>query len=250
MFVDIQGAYDSIDLNILEGKLIENFKFPINLAKLIVNLFTNRSVFIREFNNQLLGPHYNSTGIPQRSILSPILFNLYTTDIHKINDAQFSIVQCADDFCVYTEHKKYNLAINLLTSSITNLEYGFLLMVLIFQQINLQWLYFPDTGPNITNINLGNYLFPFQTHVKYLGVILDKKLKWNLNIENLINRCNKSIHFLKMSTKTWWGADIQTTLIFYKAYIRSILDHGCILYGFTCNTLFYKIRYFKNVLAK
>ena len=75
-----------------------------------------------------------------------------------MNDAQVSIVQYADDFCVYTEHKKYNIAIDLLTSSITNLGKWFSLngfelsanksTVVVFSRHNC---------PNITNINLGNY---------------------------------------------------------------------------------------------
>ena len=76
LFIDIQCAYDSIVLKILEAKLINNLKYPINFAQLIVNLFTNRCVVILEFNNQLLRPRYNSTGIPQGSVLSTILLLL------------------------------------------------------------------------------------------------------------------------------------------------------------------------------
>lgn len=43
LFLDIQSAYDSIDPYILEGKLIHNFKFPINLAKLITKLLATRT---------------------------------------------------------------------------------------------------------------------------------------------------------------------------------------------------------------
>lgn len=83
----------------------------------------------------------------------------------------------------------------------------------------------------MNNIRLGRYQFPYQPHVKYLGVILDKKLTWKPFIESIITKCNKGINFLKLTTKTWWGADVKTTLIFYKAYIRSIIDYGCVMYG-------------------
>ena len=53
-----------------------------------------------------------------------------------------------------------------------------------------------------------------------------------------------------MSTKTWWGADVQTALLFYKTYIRSILDYGCILYGSACNTLLKCLNVLQNTALR
>lgn len=49
-----------------------------------------------------------------------------------------------------------------------------------------------------------------------------------------------------MTTKTWWGSDIKTALIFYKTYIRSIIDYGSILYGSANPSLLNRLEILQN----
>lgn len=43
-------------------------------------------------------------------------------------------------------------------------------------------------------------------------------------------KCEKGLNILRCAVSKKWGADVSTALAFYRSYIRSILDYGCILY--------------------
>lgn len=115
LFLDVKGAYDSVNLEILEYKMVTNFSVPRHTAKAIMSLYKPREIYVRDFQNNLVGPRTNSIGLPQGSVLSPLLFNLYTADIHNLKDTK--IVQYADDFCLFSEHKNYDSSLELLTNA-------------------------------------------------------------------------------------------------------------------------------------
>ena len=97
-----------------------------------------------------------------------------------------------------------------------------------------------------TNIQLGRFSFPYKTSVKYLGVTFDKKLTWKTHIENILGRCESAINFMKMITKVWWGADPKISLTFYRSYVRSIINYGCLLYGAANQTTLKKLDILQN----
>lgn len=77
-------------------------------------------------------------------------------------------------------------------------------------------------------------------------MIIDRKLTWKPHIEHILNRCNRGMNFLKSISKTWWGADVSTSLLFHRSYIRSIIDYGCTLYGSASKNNLQKIDVFQN----
>lgn len=232
LFLDVNRAYESVCLSILEEKMCESFLIPKQIAKCIIDLFSNRVIYIRNSKNQRIGPRLHNMGLPQGSVLSPLLFNLYTADIHNLTSLQVNIVQYADDFCILADHRKLDKAINTLQTTVAELKKWFINNGFeLSQDKSVFSIFSRHNTPNMIDIHIGGYQFPYQSTVKYLGVILDKKLTWKPHIESVCAKVNKGINFLKLTTKTWWGADVKTGLIFYKAYIRSIIDYGCILYG-------------------
>lgn len=65
----------------------------------------------------------------------------------------------------------------------------------------------------------------------YLGLVLDRKLLWTQHILHTKQKCEKGLNMLKFVTKKKYGASPCIGLMFYRAYIRSLLYHGSILYG-------------------
>ena len=76
---------------------------------------------------------------------------------------------------------------------------------------------------------------------KYLGVIIDKKLLWKEHIQYTTRKCERGINLLRATVAQDWGADIHTALMFYRSYIRSTIDYGCIVFGSTSKTNFKQI---------
>ena len=240
LFLDIQGAYDCVDLNILEKKMVTHFRIPLNISRSIINLYNRRCIYVRNSSNERIGPRYAFSGLPQGSVLSPLLFNLYTADIHNLSP--FKIVQYADDFCIYTQNRNYDISLRQLSEAFRKIvdwsrTNGFDISL----EKSVACVFTRHNIPNIDFVHLHNTVIPFKTEVKYLGVILDKKLSWKQHINYIVTRCEKGINSLRSIMTTSWGCDVTTALMFYKSYIRSILDYGSIIYGSACKTYLQKV---------
>lgn len=240
-FLDLKGAYDAVDLNYLRDILIE-MEINTNAATSIVELYRNRTIFIRDHNNQLFGPRTVSHCLPQGAVLSPILFNAYTADLHDMFDDPIKCIQYADDICLYSIQDTYSQCITQLRHVMYYLKewlkrHGFTLSpqksaILFFTRHRLS----EDKAVTFSDIEI-----PITRQYKYLGVILDNKLTWSKHIEYLKGKCERGMNILKCVTKTKWGADSNTALTFYRCYIRAILDYGCVLYGSASNTNLLKV---------
>nr|CAH7735698.1 unnamed protein product [Callosobruchus chinensis] len=230
IFLDIKGAFDSVQLDILRKKL-KQMAIPSAIADTIVDLFFERSIFLRDHTNALLGPRTAFIGIPQGAVLSPLLFNIYTADVHNIIQ-HVSVIQYADDFCLYNQSKKHETCLSFLDPAVRDFtswseENGFT----IAPSKSSYCVFTRHNTREIDEINIGNLTLPFRKQVPYLGIILDKKLTWKPYVEKIKARCQKGLNFLKTVAKVRWGANQSTCLLFYKSYILSILDYGSLLYG-------------------
>lgn len=231
LFVDIKGAYDCVNLDLLYRKMV-NLKLSREVATSVVNLFRDRKVFVRDHQGQLHGPRLANEGLPQGSVLSPILFNIYTEELHRLMDDSINVVQYADDICIYSVQNTYEKAIEVLELIMHNLKHWCSESnMTISPEKSAVVIFTRHRTPAITHITLAEVAVPVVSRYKYLGIILDSKLLWSPHITYVKQRCERGINMLKFVSKRKFGASPMTSLMFYRAYIRSILDYGCTLYG-------------------
>lgn len=229
-FIDIKSAYDNVDLNILHQKLLQ-LGIPYYFASRTINLFKNRSLFIR-VNGKLLGPRIANSGLPQGSVLSPLLFNIYCLDLYDYLGSRTKIIQFADDFCFYTYAKTFEWAQFFLSSSMENFHFwcfknGFT----VSENKSSVVVFCRHRHQHLNHINLGPFDFPVNKTVKYLGIHINSRLNWSKQIDYTVAKCQKSTNILKALTTTWWGGHPDTLLNIYKAIVRSHLDYGCLLWS-------------------
>ena len=95
VFLDFKKAFDSINHVNLVNKLQTNFNYSYDACKLILSYLSHRSQFVtvNGIQSEVKPIKY---GVPQGSILGPILFNMFINDISSfINDC--TLFQYADD---------------------------------------------------------------------------------------------------------------------------------------------------------
>ena len=104
ILIDLQKAFDTIDHDILLQKLC-----AIGFSKHSVNCFrsylTNRT-FLVNLENVFSQPACVSSGVPQGSILGPLLFLIYINDMSQA--AKRNLFLYADDTCLVCQHKDIN----------------------------------------------------------------------------------------------------------------------------------------------
>ncbi|XP_036340383.1 Down syndrome cell adhesion molecule-like protein Dscam2, partial [Rhagoletis pomonella] len=91
--LDISNAYNCVTLGKLQS-LLGNFEIPDTYIKWIIDFFGKRILHLGKESIII------EDGLPQGSCLSPLLFNLYTKELHSIGDSGTDIYQFADDFLI------------------------------------------------------------------------------------------------------------------------------------------------------
>lgn len=99
-FCDVKAAYDSVNITI-SGERMATLGLPDALIYGVLDLLSHRILYVRE-GNTLHGPRFTHTGLPQGSILSPLLYIIYTADLDRALPVAVRILQYADDVCIWT----------------------------------------------------------------------------------------------------------------------------------------------------
>ena len=102
-FVDLSAAYDTVNHRILIQKLY-NTTQDSQLCRVFQNMLSNRRFYV-ELNNERSRWRKQKNGLPQGSVLSPILFNIYTND-QPIHDGTRNFIY-ADDLCVTAQYSSF-----------------------------------------------------------------------------------------------------------------------------------------------
>lgn len=227
-FLDISGAYDNVQLSLLRNKL-HNLKVPPKLCNFVMNLMSERYICFRCNDPSISSKRVVWRGLPQGSVLSPLLYNIYTHDLES-SVGFCRILQYADDILLYNSHHKIDIASNNISHSLQNLN-------LWLQNNGL------DLSPSkssivlfsrkkkipVLNIFVGENKIPVKDSVKFLGLVLDNKLSGNLHCEIIVNKCERYLNILRCLSGVWWGAHPYNLRLLYNAIIRSILDYGSFL---------------------
>ena len=101
-FVDLSAAYDTVNHRLLIHKL--HTTLDSQLCRVIQNLLSDRRFYV-ELNNERSRWRIQNNGLPQGSVLSPTLFNIYTND-QPILDGTRSLIY-ADDLCITAQYPTF-----------------------------------------------------------------------------------------------------------------------------------------------
>ncbi len=167
------------------------------------------------------------SGIPQGSVLGPVLFVLFINDLPSVVQSFMKIF--ADDTKVYN-YVKDNKGVKELQSDINMAEWG------------NKWQLPFNTGkckshhPGRTNsrhmCSLNGHNLEQIHQMKDLGVIVDDQLKFHNHTSAAVNKSNQILAIIKNS---FMHLDIVTVLLLYKSILRPHLEYGNLIWGPTIN---------------
>lgn len=222
---DIQKAFDTVWHTGLKFKICNNFNLPPLLQRLLCNFLTQRSVRIKH-KSSFSPPFTPQAGVPQGSVLSPTLFNMYVHDIPDPSHAEAMIIQYADDVTLLSRART--------TDSLTNRVQIELNNINLWEQ-KWRMLSHPEKS-NVTYLNIRSntprmlHLNPLEPNhppirrtrtTKILGVTFDERLTFNQHISNKAAIAKTSLHNLER----FRGCREKTKLHLYKALVRPTITY-------------------------
>ena len=231
VLIDYSKAFDTIDHTILVKKLI-SLDFDKKSVMIIMNYLTNRRQFVQieDKASNTLPIHF---GVPQGSILGPILFNLYVAELP--NHIESESIQYADDTTIYRHCDKAEIVntIKAIENDVRTLSTWSGNNGLVFNKEKLQFIIFAKENfsllsdrsfllrPNAISIKQ-------EQSVKLLGLTLDQNLRWTNQVNITIKSSYSTLQVLKRFKRF---TPFKTRKMLAESLILSKLNYCNIVYG-------------------
>lgn len=184
VFLDFKKAFDTVNHSILCRKL-ELYGIRGNALNWIKNYLYNRHQYVH-FAGESSNKRQITCGVPQGSILGPLLFLLYINDIVNVSKLLFPLI-FADDTNVFLKGKDPEALINIMNVEIKKLCVWLDTNKLTLNVVKTNFMLFLSKGkkhPRLQNVlKVKNEIVKEVTHTKFLGVFIDNRLNWSYHIK-------------------------------------------------------------------
>jgi hypothetical protein len=118
--------------------------------------------------------------VPQGAVLSPTLFNIFTSDFPALIDVQLALF--ADDSALFSTHAKEDVIIDRLQSALNIIKRYYSTWRVKLNPSKIQAVFFTKKRTRelpTSDLSLDGYSILWSDRAKYLGLILDKKLTFS-----------------------------------------------------------------------
>ena len=165
-------------------------------------------------------------GVPQGSILGPLLFIIYINDMAEYLD-QCQVSLYADDTAMYYGCRSQVDLMLTLRIELSTISEWLKANRLTLNVSKTKFCIF-GTRPRLNNLanfdlSIDNQVIERVNQVKYLGMILDENLNFNAHIDYTIKKASSRLGAVRRARKF---LDISTSLVLYKSLVLPYLDYG------------------------
>lgn len=235
VFVDLTKAFDTVNHCILLARL-----HSIGLSDTALGWFGNylknrcQRVQIKECLSDSLSIE---TGVPQGSILGPLLLTLYINNLgDNLSDA--SIHLCADDTIIYCSALSIDKCIAYLQEAFLIVQRNLLALKLVLNDRKTKYMVFNrkqkrDILPPPLHTLEGKPIELVSSY-KYLGFVLEQDLSFKLHVENLLSKLRLKLGFYYRNSACF-SQSARKKLV--EATFLPVLDYGDVFYRNTTKAL-------------
>lgn len=245
VFLDVAQAFDKVWHKGLIYKLRK--MLPKQFADILESYLTERTFRVRH-EDAYSDLKQIKAGVPQGSVLGPILYLLYTCDIPEMKNN--FIATFADDTAIMAigvTHKEAVDKVQIAVNSITNWTKKWRIKLNESKSTHID---FTNRSPNYTPVYINGCIIPYENTAKYLGMTLDAKLRWKAHVKK--KRLELDIRYRNM----YWllgrhsSLSVYNKVLLYKQVLMPVWAYGIQLWGCTKRTNVEIIQRFQNKVLR
>jgi Reverse transcriptase (RNA-dependent DNA polymerase) len=231
VFLDVEKAFDRVWNEGLLCKLIDTM-LPARYVHLIKSYLTNRS-FVVNVKNENSSVRPIAAGVPQGSILGPVLFNIFINDIPKPCNAEIGIY--ADDTVIYRSSPSISCLTRRLQEGLDDLQAWYQKWRVKINVTKSEAILFtgrrpikskPTTRPQLFGVEID-----WKPVIRYLGVHLDTRLTFGEHVNKVKGRAYGKLAQLYPLLNEKSALSKSKGLLLYKTLIRPIMTFAPAVWG-------------------
>jgi hypothetical protein len=201
VFLDFSKAFDTVNHGILVRKL-QQYGIRGVVLDWLINYLSDRCQYV-SFSNVRSCDQMVSCGVPQGSILGPLLFLLYINDIASVSNLLTPIL-FADDSSLFIKGNEIDTMIESLNMELTHIKTWVDANKLSLNVEKTHSMVFSSARKIVKcnrNIEIDGKVISKTDSIKFLGVILDSHLSWKKHVIHIKSKVSKGIGILSKARK-------------------------------------------------
>ena len=191
VFVDLRKAFDTVNHDILMQK-VEHCGVRGVALSWLRSYLSNRTQCVYH-ENTLSDVKKIHCGVPQGSVLGPVLFLLYVNDIENVS----KVLKCilfADDTTFVCSDSDINILCDKLNIELSNLNEWFNVNKLSLNIDKTNFILFTNSDTKVNcKLVINGVSVKRVFNTKFLGVVIDSKLNWKAQINSVSTKMSKSV---------------------------------------------------------
>jgi hypothetical protein len=242
LFLDISKAFDCVNFDKLVF-ILSSFGFRGNALQILKSFICGRSQYVC-IDSKKSSVKRTLAGVPQGSVLGPLLFIIYINNIFNLNLIGKPILY-ADDTALTYSVNDFDELTKCIQSDLDSVN-DFLHSLNMRLNISKTKLLIFKSG-NFSQLTYqGNVIDIVRSH-NYLGLIIDSGLKWNQHVLSIKNKLSK---YVGIFWRIRGVIDRKTLLKLYFSYVNSQLTYMLPIWGGTSITNISSIQCLQTKILK
>lgn len=248
VFLDLRKAFDTVPHQRLLHKL-EKIGIRGKPHEIFTSYLHNR-IQRTKIQNEISSNKIMTCGIPQGTVIGPVLFLIYLNDLLKIKIKKGTITSYADDtVAIFNGHNW--------EETIASAKQGLLdisrwlncntLTLNIDKTYALPFLLPINHFDLLEKIKINDQELKYNTSVKYLGITINSTLNWKEHITTVTNNIRK-LYYIFRQLRTF--LDLKLIKMLYYTFVQNIVQYGIIAWGSAYKTTIKKVEVAQRILIK
>lgn len=229
-FLDISQAFDKV----WHDGLIHKIKtlLPSCFHKILTSYLLNRK-FMVKYKSSLSQLYNIKAGVPQGSVLGPILYLIFTSDMPSPSSKSMIISTFADDTAVLSTHTNPQTASRDLQEYLIELQEYFKNWKIRINETKSQHITFTLKKQTCPTVTLNDINMTQTKEIKYLGLHLDRRLTWKKHVETKRQQMKLKYAQMHWLLRQHSQLSLECKILLYKSIIMPIWTYGIQLWGST-----------------